>query len=216
MASENEPIRIRSASNYGAELIPWTRYLHLSNTESLYANAGPSQLVWITVASSRAAFRQCIEDIRKIEEAWLPEGTWQSESASRAGYWWPIERAKQAPNYLMAESAFVFSEGLKDYRLTVHPADTTEPLKKALLVAGMSPGDAVDVQATISEEISEKSVSLESLLKKGSVIAAVFCLVSLFMWIVSDVPLLSPFMSILGIAMFPFVYWMGRKQSEHD
>ncbi len=57
---------------------------------------------------------------------------------------------------------------------------------------------------------STKGVPLSLLLQFGGALAGILCLASLVGWIATAVPIVNPFVALLGLVASPFFYWMGR------
>lgn len=57
---------------------------------------------------------------------------------------------------------------------------------------------------------SHQGVPLYSILESGSIVFAILCLLSLSIWLSQNIPLINPFIAILGLIASPFFYWMGR------
>jgi hypothetical protein len=55
-----------------------------------------------------------------------------------------------------------------------------------------------------------RTVELSVLLTNGAKTAAILFCISLVSWLYADIPLVNPYVSVLGLVACPFFYAMGR------
>jgi len=53
-------------------------------------------------------------------------------------------------------------------------------------------------------------VSLRLLYQRGALLALAVAIMSIILWLLAAAPIINPFLSIMVIAMSPFVYLMGK------
>jgi hypothetical protein len=152
---------------------------------------------------------QYVEDIIATDPLW----TIPKKSVAERIILLDASRNRRTParDYDPAIAGQVVEEQLQHIEDLIHRAQTTAGQESYRRGDLSSASQSKDIGLP-KEDRQVRDVPLHRLLEGASILVGFVCLLSLLSWAISDLPLIivNPFVALLGLAVAPFLYLMGR------